>query len=86
MQEGIAREFVRRVQDLRKNAELDVAERIELFVEASEGLKSAVEAYKDYISAETLTSSLVFGNPPDGAYIGEDEFENEKMKVGLVKK
>ena len=86
VQEGLAREFVRRVQDLRKSAELDVAERIELFVEASEGLKSAVEAYKDYIAAETLTSSLVLGNPPDGAYIGEDEFENEKMKVGLVKK
>jgi isoleucyl-tRNA synthetase len=86
VQEGLAREFVRRVQDLRKSAELDVADRIELFVEASKGLQSAVEAHKDYISAETLTSSLVLGNAPDGAYIGEDEFENEKMKVGLVKK
>jgi isoleucyl-tRNA synthetase len=83
--EGLAREFVRRVQDLRKTADLDVADRIELFVEASAGLKSAIEAHKDYITAETLTTKLSFANPPTNASVVEDEFENEKVKVGLVK-
>ncbi|MBL8098306.1 MAG: isoleucine--tRNA ligase [Anaerolineales bacterium] len=83
--EGLAREFVRRVQDLRKTADLDVADRIELFVEASAGLKSAIEAHKDYITAETLTTKLSFANPPTNASMVEDEFENEKVKVGLVK-
>ena len=86
VQEGLAREFVRRVQDLRKSAELDVADRIELFLEASAGLKSAVEAHKAYITSETLTSNLVFGSPPTDAHIVEDEFDNENMKAGLVKK
>lgn len=86
VQEGLAREFVRRVQDLRKSAELDVADRIELFLEASAGLKSAVEGHQAYITSETLTSNLVFGSPPPDAHIVEDEFDNEKMKVGLVKK
>jgi isoleucyl-tRNA synthetase len=84
-QEGLAREFVRRVQDLRKSADLDVADRIELFVEASAGLRSAVEAHKEYITAETLTSNLVFGSPPQGASVVEDGFEGEKVTVGLVK-
>ncbi|MBX3038899.1 MAG: isoleucine--tRNA ligase [Anaerolineales bacterium] len=83
--EGLAREFVRRVQDLRKTSDLDVADRIELFVEASAGLKSAIEAHKDYITAETLTTKLSFANPPANASVVEDEFENEKVKVGLVK-
>ena len=61
--EGQAREFVRRVQDLRKSAELDVADRIELFVEASAGLKSAVEAHKDYITGETLAVALKVRKP-----------------------
>ena len=86
VQEGLAREFVRRVQDLRKSADLDVADRIELFVEASAGLRSAIEAHKDYITAETLTSNLVFGTPPNGAYVFEDGFDNETLKAGLVKK
>lgn len=83
--EGLAREFVRRVQDLRKTSDLDVADRIELFIEASAGLKSAIEAHKEYITAETLTTKLSFANPPANASVVEDEFENEKVKVGLVK-
>ncbi len=83
--EGLAREFVRRVQDLRKTSDLDVADRIELFIEASAGLKSAIETHKDYITAETLTTKLSFANPPSNASVVEDEFENEKVKVGLIK-
>ena len=86
VEEGLAREFVRRVQDLRKSAGLEVADRIELFVDASAGLKSAIEAHRDYITAETLTSNLVLVGPPETAHVVEDEFDNEKMKVGLVKK
>jgi isoleucyl-tRNA synthetase len=73
------------VQDLRKTAELDVADRIKLFVEASPGLRSAIEAYKDYITAETLTSRLEFTSPPQGASTVEDGFEGEKVTVGIVK-
>jgi isoleucyl-tRNA synthetase len=86
VQEGLAREFVRRVQDLRKSADLDVADRIELFVEASAGLRSAVEAHRDYITAETLAAALTFASPPEGASTVEDGFEGEKVKVGLKKK
>ncbi|MEY2819783.1 MAG: isoleucyl-tRNA synthetase [Chloroflexota bacterium] len=83
--EGLAREFVRRVQDLRKTANLDVADRIELFVEASAGLKSAVETHADYIKSETLTVKLSFATPPASASVVEDAFEGETVKAGLVK-
>jgi isoleucyl-tRNA synthetase len=85
-QEGLAREFVRRVQDLRKSADLDVADRIELFVDASAGLRSAIETHKDYITAETLASRLEFTNPPDDASVTEDGFDGEEVRVGLKKK
>jgi isoleucyl-tRNA synthetase len=86
LEEGLAREFVRRVQDLRKSADLDVADRIELFVEASAGLRSAVEAHKDYITLETLASTLTFTSPPAEASMVEDGFDGEKVKLGLKKK
>jgi isoleucyl-tRNA synthetase len=85
VREGLAREFVRRVQDLRKSAELDVADRVDLFVEASAGLKSAIEAHEEYITTETLTSNLVFESPPEGTSVVEDAFDGEKVTVGLVK-
>ncbi|MEW6084349.1 MAG: isoleucine--tRNA ligase [Chloroflexota bacterium] len=86
VQEGLAREFVRRVQDLRKSADLDVADRIELFVEASTGLRSAIEAHQDYITTETLVSDLRFTGPPADAAVTEDTFDGETVRVGLVKK
>jgi isoleucyl-tRNA synthetase len=86
MQEGLVREFVRRVQDLRKSADLDVADRIELFVEASAGLKSAIEAHQEYITTETLTSLLVFGSPPAGSSSADDSFDGETVKYGISKK
>jgi len=86
VQEGLAREFVRRVQDLRKSSDLDVADRIDLFVEASAGLRSAIEAHVDYITTETLTSNLVFANPPSESSVAEDSFEGETVKVSVVKR
>jgi len=86
VQEGLAREFVRRVQDLRKSADLDVADRIELFVEASAGLRSAMEAHRDYITAETLASNLTFASPPQDASVVQDSFEGETAMIGLIKK
>jgi isoleucyl-tRNA synthetase len=84
-QEGLAREFVRRCQDLRKAADLDVADRIEMFVETTPGLRSAIEAHQEYITSETLTSKLSFMTPPEDSSVVEDEFEGEKVKVGVKK-
>lgn len=85
VREGLAREFVRRVQDLRKQADLEVADRIRLYVEASAGLKEAIEAHRDYVTAETLTVDLAFAAPPASAPSVSDEFDGEKVAVGLVK-
>ncbi|HEX8993106.1 MAG TPA: isoleucine--tRNA ligase [Anaerolineales bacterium] len=85
VQEGQAREFVRRVQDLRKTAKLEVADRIHLFVEATADLRAAVEANRAYIMAETLALSLEFQDLPDGAPNAQDEFDGQKVGVALVK-
>jgi len=85
VREGLAREFVRRVQDLRKSADLDVADRIKLFVLATPGLKKAIKANQDYITAETLTVALAFTSPLVGVTTADDEFDGEKMTIGIVK-
>jgi len=73
------------VQDLRKAANLDVADRIEMFIEASAGLRSAVEAHQEYVTSETLTTRLSFVSPPADTSIVEDSFDGERVKVGLKK-
>ena len=54
--EGMARDIIRQVQDLRKNADLQMEDRITLFLGSeSETLKLAIETHRAYIAAETLT-------------------------------
>jgi isoleucyl-tRNA synthetase len=84
--EGLAREFVRRVQDLRKTANLDVTDRIKVNVVATPGLKEAIEANRDYVTAETLTVELSFCEPVPESVIATDEFDGEKVTIGLLKR
>jgi isoleucyl-tRNA synthetase len=85
VQEGLAREFVRRVQDLRKQADLDIADRIRLYYQASSGLASAITAFAEYIQAETLTVELAAGELPTGIAATTDAFDNEQITLGVVK-
>jgi len=86
VQEGLAREFVRRVQDLRRQADFDIADRIILYVQASPGLAAAIQKHQEYITGETLTLELVTAPPPGGAANANLEFDGEKATVGVVKK
>ena len=58
VQECTAREFVNRVQNMRKDAGLEVADRIRVWGEAEEPVAAAVEVHRDYICAETLAVEL----------------------------
>jgi len=87
VQEGLAREFVRRVQDLRKTAELEIADRIVLYYDVTPGLAKALESYKEYICNETLTVEFVAGNVPEGLPFVTDELDEgrEKLTVAVRK-
>ena len=58
VQEGHARELVNRIQNLRKESELDVADRIALSITGDADLLAAVEAHREMIAAETLAEKL----------------------------
>ena len=56
MQEGLAREIVNRVQNLRKTGGFEVTDRIELLIEKNEKIDAAIEKFGDYICTETLAT------------------------------
>lgn len=81
--EGISREFVNRVQNLRKDLGFDVTDRITISYNASENIKNAVESEKDYICNETLAVSLEFNENISDAT--ELEILDEKLLLNLKK-
>jgi len=64
--EGLAREFVSHVQAMRKEADFEVTQRIAVTVACDAETQAALEAHRDYVVNETLTTSLTFG-AADGA-------------------
>lgn len=64
--EGTARDFVRVVQQARKNAGLHIADRIFLSVSADGDLKRVIDAHSGYIKEQVLASELTFEEPRDG--------------------
>ncbi|MCR4722289.1 MAG: isoleucine--tRNA ligase [Eubacteriales bacterium] len=61
LSEGYAREIVSKVQQIRKNSGYDVSDRIDLFISSGDTISKAVKENEDYIKAETLSLSIVFG-------------------------
>jgi isoleucyl-tRNA synthetase len=83
VREGLAREFVRRVQTLRKDADFNITDRIAVTYQASGGLSEAVQAYREYIQRETLADELVEAPPATGATSAEFAFDEETVTVGV---
>jgi isoleucyl-tRNA synthetase len=69
--EGLARDVVRVVQQARREAGLDVADRIGVTVEAGPEVAAAVEAHRDFVVAETLAVSVAFGEAGPAGFTGE---------------
>ena len=59
-QEGIARELINRIQNLRKESGLDVTDRINISFETNNKIKSAIDNYGDYLKREVLAENLLF--------------------------
>jgi isoleucyl-tRNA synthetase len=81
--EGIAREVVRAVQDLRKAAGLAVEDRIELWLRPTD-VSDAIERHGEFIASEVLaTSGHVGSSPPDDGHTGSVSVDSGEVKIAL---
>ena len=85
-QEGIARELVNRIQNLRKDTGFEVTDKIKVQIENNSTLEKAVDANATYIKSETLTEELVFElEIKNGTEVDFDGIIT-KIAVSLIKK
>ena len=74
--EGLARELVSKVQQMRKTKDFEMMDRIDIFVEADADVKKAIDAFADYIKKETLADSI-------SEKSGLEEFDLNGHKTGI---
>lgn len=96
--EGVAREFVNRVQNLRKKAGFEVTDRIRILHNSTGEAGKAAKAFGDYISTETLAEFVSYSGEeslylpsneisdlPDGTAVSDCEIDDETFKLRIEK-
>ncbi len=81
--EGMARELVHRIQNMRRAAGFDVTDRIFLYCEAPAGVWQVLAAFGDYVRAETLSEEIREGDPAEDAHVESHKLEGMELTLGV---
>jgi isoleucyl-tRNA synthetase len=84
LHEGLAREFVNRVQNMRKDSGFDVTDRINISVDATADMDKAIKTQTDYIKNETLCVELNFGQS-NGDSQKDFQIDEHSISIGISK-
>jgi isoleucyl-tRNA synthetase len=82
IQEGIARDVIRHVQIMRKNANFAVEDRINIYGSFDGQVGEAIKAYEDYFKNETLTINMI-DKFQSGEYEESFEIKGTNIKIGI---
>ncbi len=90
LREGLARDLVRNIQDARKNAGLEISDRIVLYLHPPDNqhdtlLAGVLAAWGDYIREETLAQSLHHAAVPPEAYVEKVALDGTEVEAGILR-
>ena len=85
IKEGIAREMVHRIQNMRRSAGFDVADHIITYVEIDAAFIEVVNVFESYIKQETLSRSIIKGGSPANAFVETHNLNGKEVAIGVIK-
>jgi isoleucyl-tRNA synthetase len=83
--EGLARDLVRRIQEMRKNADFKIDDHIRSWYQGDDEVETVFSVHRDYITAETLSDSIEKGEAAGDAYVEEFDIDGYMVKISVVK-
>ena len=81
--EGVARELVNRIQNIRKDSGLEVTDKIEVEIEDIEAVHSAVADFASYIGQQTLAVSVKTAAAPQGEFVVDSDVNEIPLKIAI---
>ena len=82
-EEGLARELVHRIQNMRRSANFDLTDRIVTYYQGPDELGNVMTRHAAYIQLETLTEEIVHGEPVEGAETETAKIEGMEVVLGV---
>ena len=83
--EGVARELVNRIQNIRKESGFEVTDKIRVEIEATELAAPAIESFADYIAQQTLAVEVKGATAPAGEFVIDSEIDEVPLKIAVTK-
>ena len=83
--EGVARELVNRIQNIRKESGFEVTDKIRVEIEANELTTAAVESFAEYIASQTLALDVKTSAHPVGEFVVDSDLDEEALKIAVTK-
>ena len=83
--EGVARELVNRIQNIRKESGFEVTDKIRVEIEATELTTPAVESFAEYIAQQTLALEVKASATPAGDKVVDSDIDESPLKIAITK-
>ncbi len=83
--EGVARELINRIQNIRKDSGFEVTDKIKVEIEAKDLVKPAIDKYAAYIGQQTLAAEVKSEAEPKGQFVVDSEIDEEPLRIAVTK-
>ncbi len=83
--EGVARELVNRIQNIRKESGFEVTDKISVEIESNDLTAAAVESFAQYIAQQTLAVDVKAVAAPAGAFVVDSDIDEVALKIAVTK-
>ena len=83
--EGVARELVNRIQNIRKEADFAVTDKIRVEIEAKEAVVDSLSAWADFIGQQTLALEVKAVAEPAGSVVVDSDLDEEPLKIAVTR-
>ncbi len=83
--EGVARELINRIQNIRKDSGFEVTDKIKVEIEAKELVAGAIEHFSSYIASQTLAVEVKAAVEPAGAVVVDSDVDEEPLKIAVTR-
>ena len=82
--EGVARELINRIQNIRKDSGFEVTDKIRVEIEQKEFVAGAIAKYAGYIASQTLAVEVKAAARPEGGVVVDSDVDDEPIRIAVT--
>ena len=83
--EGVARELINRIQNIRKDSGFEVTDKIRVQIELKPQVEGAIADFADYIASQTLAVEVTGVAEPQGAFVVDTDVNDEPLRIAVTR-